>query len=376
MRLGFNARLLHAPDLRGWNRYTVNLLAELTRRDLSIVLYSDRPLHESHLERLAPGGYRVEVSPRLPYPVWEQRWLPDRCRRDGVDLLHSPFNFGLPWASRCRRVLTLHDAIDQVYRPDDSGPRRVRLSQLRSELHHLVARVRAHRVITVSRHARSDLIRHLRLSPDRIDVVPEAADPCFHRPVEEPRRRAVLDRHGLARPFLFYVGGWERRKNVPFLVQSFAQAAVPGLELVLAGGKAEQRESLTRLAESLGIAESVRFLGWVDEAELPALYAGALGFVYPSEYEGFGLQLCEAMAVGCPVLASEATSLPEVLGDGGATFPLDSTDRLVELIRRLAGDPEFRSDLADRASARSTAFSWRTTADLTLESYRRALESR
>ena len=108
---GFNARLLHAPDLRGWNRYTVNLLGALIPLEIEPVLYTDRPLHPSHLDRLPEGSVAVRVAPAMPYPVWEQRWLPRQCGRDRVDLLHSPFNFGLPWSSPCPRVLTLHDAI-------------------------------------------------------------------------------------------------------------------------------------------------------------------------------------------------------------------------------------------------------------------------
>ena len=110
-------------------------------------------------------------------------------------------------------------------------------------------------------------------------------------------------------------------------------------------------------------------VGVADE-ELPALYAGALCFVYPSLYEGFGLQLCEAMAVGCPCLASRATSLPEVLGDGGGLFDPNSTADLAGLLRRVASDPAFRADLSRRGRCRSGDFSWTRTAEQTVEVYR------
>ena len=114
LRVGINARLLHAPDLRGWNRYTGNLLAALAARGVELVLYSDRPPHESHLARLPEGSYQIRVAPSMYYPIWAQHWLPRQCARDRVDLLHTPFHFGLPWSSPCPRVLTLHDAIDRV----------------------------------------------------------------------------------------------------------------------------------------------------------------------------------------------------------------------------------------------------------------------
>src|SRR5262249_42291873 len=180
-------------------------------------------------------------------------------------------------------------------------------------------------------------------------------------------------RFGLARPYVFYVGGWEGRKNVPFLLRGFAAAGLGGVDLVLAGGRDGQRAGLRRQAEGLGVGDRLRLLGWVDEADLPALYAEALAFVYPSAYEGFGLQVCEALAVGCPVLAARATCLPEILGDGGATFALDDPAELAALLRETANDPAFRADLAARGRARAAAFSRRTTAEQTREVYRSLL---
>jgi glycosyltransferase involved in cell wall biosynthesis len=371
--VGFNARLLHDPSLRGWNRYASNLLAELAGLGVELVLYADRPLHADHLARLPAGGYRVAVAPAFRHVAREQRWQPRRCAADRGDLLLSPFHFGLPWASPCPRVLTLHDAIG----PDRGGDgppgaslrARLRPGELAVRASCWIARTCAERIITVSRHARGELVGRLGIAPGRIAVTPEAADPRFHAPVAEADRHRARRRHGLDGPYLFYVGGWERRKNLPFLVRAFAAAALPGVRLVLAGGRDRQRAELGALAEALGLADRVRLLGWVEEAGLPALYAEALGFVCPSRHEGFGLPLCEAMAVGCPTLAARATSLPEVLGDGGETFGLDDPAELVAALRRLALDPAHRTALAARARARSAHFSWRRTAEQTLAVY-------
>jgi len=371
LRVGFNARLLASPDVRGWNRYTVNLLAELPGQGVRPVLYADRPPHPSHLARLPEGSYDVRVAGVRPYAAWEQAWLPRACRRDRVALLHAPANFGLPWSSPCPRVLTLHDAIDQLYHaPRQTSRERWSVGAVRARLAHWSARTRAERVITVSGHARGDLVDRLGVPAWKVRVTPEAADPAITRPVTGEDRSRVRASHRLGRPYVFYVGGWEPRKNVPFLLRAFAEAGLDGVDLVLAGGSEGEGPPVAELARTLGVADRLRAIGRVEDAELPALYAEALCFAYPSEYEGFGLQACEAMAAGCPVMASRATSLPEVVGAGGETFALDSTSGLAGLLRRVSGDPAYREGLVHRARARSADFSWRATAEATAAVYR------
>lgn len=375
LRVAISARLLASPDLRGWNRYTVNLLAALPEHGVDLFLYSDAEIHPDHLVRLPGGSFQVRVSPPMRYRQWEQKWLPAQCAADGVDIFHSPFNFGIPARNGCPQVLTLHDAIDERSYWDALHWRvKLRPDVLRTYLYHRKARLGADRIIAPSKFTRTDLVQYLRLPEAKISVTYEAADPHFTEPVTDEQRARVREIKGLARPYVFYIGGWEKRKNIPYLVRAFADAKLDGVELVLAGGKDEQRAGLTELAASLGISGRVRLLGWVDEADLPALYAEALCFVYPSEYEGFGLQLCEAMAVGTPVLAARATCLPEILGDGGETFSLTDNAELVELLRRVATEKDFRDEFVQRATGRSGNFNWQRTAAETVAVYRKALE--
>ncbi len=371
LRIGFNARLLFTPMIRGWNRYTINLLAELPSVGIELILYTDRPVHAVYLDRLPAGSYSVRLGEGMHLPVWEHRWLPRRCREDGVDVLHSPFNFGIPWSSPCPRVLTLHDAINLMYYRRREG-RFAGLGKdaLRSRLDHWVARSRAERIITVSQHARNDLATALGIPDRKLRVVPEAADPLFLEPVTAEARARIRARHTLPSRYIFYVGGWELRKNIPFLLRAFAAADLGDVGLVLAGGRPSERGVLSDLATSLRIGDRLVLLEWVEDEDLPALYAEALAFAYPSEYEGFGLQLCEAMAVGCPALASRASCLPEVLGDGGATFALDDIEELVGLLRRVSADEAFRAELTRRGLARASTFSWRKTAEQTAAVYR------
>ncbi|MFO0951446.1 MAG: glycosyltransferase family 1 protein [Isosphaeraceae bacterium] len=371
MRVGVNARLLHSPETRGWNRYTVNLLAALPPLGVDLVLYTDRPIHPSHLARLPEGSFVERVGAIRPYTAWEQFWLPAQCRRDRVDVLHAPGNFGLPWSCPCPRVLTLHDAIDHVYyAPRRSFRERWGLLSLRGRFAQWVARTRAERVITDSEHARGDLVGHLGLPAAKVRAIHLAADPVLAAPVSPEAQAETRARLDLGRPYVLYVGGWEGRKNLPLLVRGFADAGLDGVDLVLGGGREGQRAALVDLARSLGVDGRLRPLGWVDEADLPALYASALCLAYPSEYEGFGLQAVEAMTVGCPVLAARATSLPEVLGTGGETFALDDPAELAALLRRVATEPAVREDLARRGRERAADFSWRKAAEETLSVYK------
>jgi len=377
LRVAFNARGLWDDSLRGWNRYTVNLLAELSRQGIELYLYTQKELHAEHLTRLTPESYRVVQAPHMRYVRWEQVWVPTQCAKDHVDVLHTPINFGLPWRSPCLRVMTLHDAIDMVYyRARTRWWKKLAPADIRSYLYHRMAAANADRIITVSNHARMDLISRLGLAPGKIDVIYEAAEARFSEPVTGQRIKQVGLQYQIPPRYLFYVGGWETRKNIPFLLKSFAAAELAGVSLVLGGGNDAQTRELSELSRALSISNRIRLLGWVSERDLPALYASALAFIYPSEYEGFGLQLCEAMAAGCPTLAARATSLPEVLGAGGETFALDSGDELVALLRRLNADDSFRSDLSRRARLRSADFSWASTASRTIGVYETALAQR
>jgi glycosyltransferase involved in cell wall biosynthesis len=176
---------------------------------------------------------------------------------------------------------------------------------------------------------------------------------------------------GVKGRYVLYVGGFERRKNVPFLVEAFLAADLDGVKLVLAGNAPSPTSDLQKQVIAAG--DRVIFTGFVADPNLAALYRRALVFVYPSLYEGFGLQLCEAMSFGCPVLASSATSLPEVLGTGGETFSPLEIAGLRALLRRVANDSEFRAQLVTRAERRATDFSWQRTAQLTYDVYRSSL---
>jgi glycosyltransferase involved in cell wall biosynthesis len=369
VRVAFNVRPLISRSLRGWNRYTVNLLAELPALGVELFLYTDNAIDESHLARLPAGSYKVRRAPPMRYLFWEQRWLPTQCRNDKVAVLHTPFNFGLPWTTHCYRVLTLHDAIGLPPLTAQLKHGVAMVADLQARWHHWVARTRAHKIITDSHYSKSDLVRRYRIAREKLNVVYLSASANFYRLISPVERARAREKYRLVRPYVFYLGGWERRKNLPFLLRAFAAAHIADADLVLGGGTAEQRQQLICLARAMGIEERVRLLEWIAEEDLPSLYAEAVCFVYPSSHEGFGLQLCEAMATGCPTFAARATCLPEVLGDGGETFSLETESELVALLRKVFAANAYRQELKQRAMRRARLFSWRHTAEATVKIY-------
>jgi glycosyltransferase involved in cell wall biosynthesis len=366
MKIAFNARFLSDPHIRGFNRYSLNILVQLSNRpDVELLIYSDRAVFPDHLSQLR--AYKYVQSPPMRYIAWEQDWLPTQLGKDSAEVFHSPANSGIPARAPCATVLTIHDAIGAAFNRGCESFSTFKLGAMWSKLLQDSAIDSADLIITVSRHARNDLVKYLAIPEEKIRVVYEAADPRLSR--IKGRQDTFINRE---RPYFLYVGGWEERKNIPFLIRSFARAHTDGIDLLLAGGTDSERAQIRTLCASLNISDRVQLAGWVSDAELANLYRYAHCFVYPSLYEGFGLQLCEAMAAGCPIIASCAASLPEILGAGGELFDPTNIDSLAILLSRLAQDTSFRMDLATRSRHSARRFSWALSATETIAVYREA----
>lgn len=308
--------------------------------------------------------------------LWmEQVAFPRTCRRGQVDVAHVPY-FASPWRLVCPTVVTVHDLIPLVL-PAYRGDLRVRLYT------RLVAATaqRAAAVITDSRASKDDIVRLLGVPAERVHVIYLATEAAYGVPVAASARDALCARYDLPERFLLYLGGFDQRRNIRTLLDAFAQMvkrlqgrddmAVP--ILALAGGLPREDTGFTpdprRMARELGITNQVRFLGRVDEADKPALLQAAEIFCFPSIYEGFGLTPLEAMTAGTPVIAADATSLPEIVGDGGVLVPPQEVDAWAAAMMDLWQHPEQRAALRERAVAQGQRFSWQRTAEQTLAVY-------
>jgi glycosyltransferase involved in cell wall biosynthesis len=230
---------------------------------------------------------------------------------------------------------------------------------------------RAGHLIADSDSTRSEMIRVLGMPPDRVTAIPLGAGEEY-APVAPGEVAQVCSRYGL-KPgnFILYVGVLEPRKNIPRLVEAFARIAarIPGVVLVLGGKKGWMYRQIFDQVQETGLAERVRFLGYVAHADLPALYTGARVFAYPSYYEGFGLPVLEAMRCGAAVVTSNVSSLPEVAGDAALQVSPDDAAALADAMLQLSNDEALRRELGRRARVRAAGFSWARCARETLQVY-------
>jgi glycosyltransferase involved in cell wall biosynthesis len=282
--------------------------------------------------------------------------------------------FVAPLMSPCPTVVTVLDLSFLLY-PD--AFKSLKRSYLR-----LMTRIsarRAKRVIAISESTRRDVIALLGVPAERVQTVYCGVDPRFEpRPAAEVA--AFRQQKGLPERFILFLGTIEPRKNVSRLIEAFSQllasdpAETSDLYLVVAGGKGWFSEHVFARVEALGLGDRVLFPGYVPEEEKVLWYNAATCFCYPSLYEGFGLLPLEAMACGVPVITSDVSSLPEVVGDAGVTVPPGDPAALCEALRRLTVNPALRAELAQEGRARARRFSWAEAARQTVGVYHLALK--
>jgi glycosyltransferase involved in cell wall biosynthesis len=311
---------------------------------------------------------RVRARNRAEWVRGEQQLLPRLAAHTGVDLLHSLANTAPAWGP-FRRVVTIHDLMYRLAREAHLG-----LLGLGMRVLVPLAARRSHRIIVVSASTRQDLERVLRVSPNKVDVVPQGFGAKLRvAPLSE---RELRVRMGAGeRPIALCVAAKRPHKNLMRLLGALALIE-PGRRplLVLPGYQTPHEHELRAHAARLGVEADVRFLGWVSAEQLEGLYAVAACFVFPSLAEGFGLPVLEAMSRGVPVACSGRGALAEVAGDAALLFDPESEPAIAQAVRRLIDDRGEAQRLAAAGRERARRFSWKATAEGTLASYERALQ--
>jgi glycosyltransferase involved in cell wall biosynthesis len=379
LRVGLNGLPLEAPH-SGTATYTRHVGRLLTQHELDVAptLY----LREAESQAADIPNVRVRypldragsaVGRRVSKLAWEEVVVPaaSAARRD--DLLHYPY-FAVPVAAAAPVVVTVHDLITLVM----PGYHRSRQSAGYSRLMARLAR-RAQAIITVSEYSRREIVSVLGVPEERVHVTYEAAGTEFSPSGPPGERESLQDRYGLPPRFVLYLGGAERRKNIETVLRAWKAAWMRGrigefgLVIVARFPPADSLyPNIPVLARDLDLA-GVHFVDSIPEQDKPAFFRAASAFVYPSVYEGFGLPPLEAMATGTPVLAANATSLPEIIGDGGVLVPPYDVSAWAEALEQVLVSGTLRAAMRDRGLRRAVQFSWDRTAEETAGVYRDVL---
>lgn len=366
IRVGLDGRILMHYEMRGFARHTVELfraIKEIAGNQIELIAFAPEPIAFEFLAALdiTPMVFRAKRE-----VLWEQVELPKQLQRARIDVFHATANRGLPYRRVCKYVVTCHDIIDRL--PEYCEREQWR-GRWRKKYADFISRHSADKYITVSDFSKHDVCQFYGLAPDRVVVIHNAANPRFHERLPAAQIALVRDKYRLPREYFLFLGGFDKRKNVGALVEAFAQLPKDAPPLVLAGEHKWDFAAVSERIGALGLAKRVLCPDGLADPDLPAVYQGAIALVHPSRYEGFGLQLVEAMASGLPVLASGTTSLPEVLNGCGLLFDPNDPASIAQQMERIYGDRDLRIAMAEKGRQRARFFSWHKAAEETLNLY-------
>ena len=370
MRIAIDARKLRDY---GIGTYVRNLLRHLSRIDNTtdyVILCGEQDCKS--IPDIGPN-FRPVVDASGAYSVREQLSIPLDLRREGVDLFHAP-HYVLPPLTPCKSVVTIHDCIHLRF--PQYLPNRLGYAYARGSL--WVATHRANRVLTVSEASKRDILRYFKVPPAKIDVIYNAIDERFGRMPEADEIARVRERYQLNDPFVLYAGNIKPHKNLERLIEAFHMLRRGGMEqvkLLIIGDEISKYATLRRAVHKYKLHKHVRFFGFVPDKTLAVLYRLADVFVFPSLYEGFGLPPLEAMASGTPVITSNVSSLPEVVGDAAFLIDPYEPESIAEAMRRVLTDSTLRNDLRRKGLVRAGEFSWDRSVRRVREIYEEVLHS-
>ena len=353
MRIAIDARKLHDYGIGTYVRNLVSGLARQDGDDTYVLLC--REDDQAYARSLGPR-FEALVETAGNYSLREQVSVPLALARAKIDLFHAPHYVVSP-LTRCPFIVTIHDCIHlrfPQYLPNRAAYLYARLVMTQS------AR-RAKRVLTVSRASKEDILRYLRVPAEKVEVVYNALDERLAAPPTDVDLQRVRERYLLTSPFILYTGNVKPHKNIDRLIEAYSilrRRGVEDVKLVIIGEEISKYANLRRLVHRFQLHQHVRFFGFVNDHTLAAMYRLASMFVFPSLYEGFGLPPLEAMAAGVPVITSNTSSLPEVVGDAALLIDPMDAGAIADAMARLLGDRSLRDDLIARGHARVHAFSW------------------
>jgi len=365
MKIGIETNIL-SMDKAGAAVYTRELIKHLKLADnINSYYYLDFGL------KIRKGNLFLSKAENIIRDtLWMQFALGYELKNKKIDLLHCPA-FKAPLRCPVPLIVTFYD-IHILKNPKDYNP------WLRLYCKFMLRKIAASatRIITISEFSRNDIAETLSVPKEKIAVTYCGINDKFSVITDTDLKNEIWKKYKFKKRFILYVGALQPRKNIPLLLKAYSELKKNGTfdyELVIAGSTGWRNKNIFVLIEKLGLKNDVMFLGYVPEDDLPVIYNLAEFFVYPSFFEGFGMPVLEAMACGCPVISSNTSSLPEVIGEAGIMIDPNNIEDLKDAMIRMTQDHSLKNEMREKGIKRAKLFSWDKCARETLEVYRKAV---
>ena len=371
MRVAIDIRKINEFGIGTYIWNLVRNIAELDKRHDYLLIGTQRNFHElGPLPQNFKQLYESEDSSSL-----RKHWsLPLTLRREAIDLLHVPHH-EVPWIVPTRLLVTVHDCVHLLFPEENDSRFKKWRNYMRTKR---VIRMADH-VIAVSKSTKNDLINFFNIADSRVSVIHNALDDRFNINTTPEDRQRVLERYQIKDPFVLYSGRIRSHKNVHRLIEAFAvlkselteDAKYRNLKLIIIGDELSKHQYLRLTVIRSGAQQDVRFFGFVPYSVLRVFYQTAALFAFPSLYEGFGLPPLEAMANRAPVLASNTSSLPEVLDDAALLVNPENVFEIARGMKWILCDETIRETLIKKGATQVAKFSWQVAAKRVIETYQR-----
>lgn len=367
MKIGIDCRVLSGP-MCGVARYLTNLLTMFSEIDKEnqYVLFSDSDFLDDI--KLNSNFLKVIVTSKSNL-IWEQFILPRAIMKYKVNLFHCPQNYGISFNKLCKVIITMHDLIPKIF--PVYWKNRSKTGKIMYNLSLGISVLRADKIIAVSNNTREDIINIFNLPENKVTVIYEGVS--FRPRTHNSGSMIKLKKYGIEGNYIMHISGIGFNKNTDTVLSAYKKLRENNdfaYNLVIVGSKSFfSRQVLNKASQIKGVI----FTDFVSEEDMESLYSGASAFLYPSLYEGFGLPVLEAMSCGVPVIVSNNSSLPEVVGDSGLYVNPHNIDDLSNKILLIFQDANLRLRLIESGLKRADTFSWREAADKTIKVYKEVL---
>ena len=372
MRIGIDIREIEKGKITGIGRYLKNLLGYIAQEDQKneYILFANQKTEYT----TAAKNIKLKVIKGWFSPFWDQVQLPIALKKEKINLFLSPY-YKKPFFTPCKSIITIHD-LNPLFLPPISMKGWFKNRFYFRILLKLSSR-KVDRIITVSQYSKKDIVKYLRVPEEKIEVIYHSINERY-RPLQSNLEK-VTSKYGINKKFIFYFGNFNPHKNVKALIEAYyklPQEIKNEYQLVLGGRRDKQCLGLERMVKHLKIEEKVVFTGFISEENLPLIYSAAEHFVFPSLREGFGLPPLEAMACGTPVITSNVSSLPEVVGEAGILVSPYKVYEIKEAIVRVLADSVLRNDLIQKGLNRAKRFTPEKTTKQILEVFAEVREDK